>query len=353
MPTPVNYSRLFRNLAHIVALSRDVQVTGVVDSLVTTALTIDPNIHARQPADVVEAVETYFGIRFAEKDLQSSIDRLLRSGRLERTPSGNIVPATQTQAEINQRVKDAHELEDLVRQEWLQSFWEMHPGRDATADKELWACLQAYMARAFERHGAQTTLLLAPSADLPAEIDKTLRTYMKEAIKETCRTVSPELATAAIRQFFVQTSTARSRYIAQLLDGTFSFFAICVDEATSAYLKNAIQPVSIFLDTNFVFGLLKLHDNPLNEVSEELVEAIQAHQFPFKLYYHERTLREFQNAIQNIRERLLSYAWTQEVSRVAIRTRSLSTIELRYHEANARNPVDARASNHISTWRNS
>src|SRR5207248_2709654 len=65
--------------------------------------------------------------------------------------------------------------------------------------------------------------------------------------------------------------------------------------------------------------------------------------FPFRLYYHERTLREFQNAIQNIRDRLLSYAWTQEVSRAAIRTRSLSMIELRYHEANARQPVDARA----------
>jgi hypothetical protein len=327
----------------MVALSRDVQVSGVVDSLVTTALTIDPNIRARHAAEVVEAVETYFGIKFTEKDLQSSIDRLLRTGRVQRTPAGVLAPAPQTQAEIKQRVQDAHQLEEAVRKEWLQSFWEEHPGRDAVADKELWACLQACMARAFERHGAQTTLLLAPSAELPAEIDKTLRTYMKEAVADTCRTVSPELARTAIRQFFVETTVARSRYIAQLLDGTFSFFAICVDEVTSAYLKTAIQPVSIFLDTNFVFGLLKLHDNPLNEVSEELVEAIREHQFPFKLYYHEHTLREFQNAIYNIRERLLSYAWTQELSRAAIRTRSLSTIELRYHEANARNPVDARA----------
>jgi hypothetical protein len=343
MPTPVNYSRLFRNLAHIVALSRDVQVTGVVDSLVSTALTLNPNIRARLPGDLVDAVETYFGIKFAEKDLQSSSDRLLRTGRLQRTSSGALVPSPQTQAEISQRVHDAHQLEELVRQEWLESFWKTHPGRDATADNELWACLQSYMARAFERHGAQTTLLLAPSAHLPADIDKTLRTYMREATSATCRTVSQQLAREAIRQFFVETTPARSRYIAQLLDGTFSFFAICVDEVTSAYLKTAIQPVSIFLDTNFVFGLLKLHDNPLNEVSEELVEAIREHQFPFKLYYHERTLREFQNAIYNIRERLLSYAWTQELSRAAIRTRSLSTIELRYHEANAHNPVDARA----------
>ena len=40
---------------------------------------------------------------------------------------------------------------------------------------------------------------------------------------------------------------------------------------------------------------------------------------------------------------MLSYAWTQELSRAAIRTRVLSTIEERYHEANAKSPVDARA----------
>ena len=40
MPTPENYARLFRNLAHMVALSQEEKVVGVVDSLVTTALTI-------------------------------------------------------------------------------------------------------------------------------------------------------------------------------------------------------------------------------------------------------------------------------------------------------------------------
>ena len=286
MPVPENYSRLFRNLAHMVALSRDVQVNGVVDSLVTTVLAIDLMLEASQPSHVVEAVDTYFGLRFAEKDLQSSIDRLLRNGRVQRSPTGILIPAAETRAEIDQRVQEAHTLEREVKNEWLNSFWRETP-RDPAVDEELWACLRAYMARAFERHGAQTTLLLAPAANLPADLDKTLSAYVKEAIAEVCRLAPPEAAKASIREFFVQSTPLRSRYIAQLLDGTFSFFAICVDELTSSYLRRAIQPVSIFLDTNFVFGLLKLHDNPLNEVSEELVEAIRAHQFPFKLYYHE------------------------------------------------------------------
>lgn len=198
------------------------------------------------------------------------------------------------------------------------------------------------MAQAFRRHGAETTLLLNPSGALSVELDRSLTFYQKEAYKTCCSQVSEELASTAIRTFFTETTAARSRYIAQLLDGTFSFYAVCVDETTSTYLKTAIKPVAIFLDTNFMFGLLRLHDNPLNQVSEELVEAIQRHHFPFKLYYHERTLEEFQAALNRIRDRLLGYNWTQNLSRAAIRTRDLTTIEQRYHEANARRPVDAR-----------
>jgi hypothetical protein len=40
---------------------------------------------------------------------------------------------------------------------------------------------------------------------------------------------------------------------------------------------------------------------------------------------------------------MLNFRWTQDLSRAALRVRSLSIIELRYHEANAVRPVDARA----------
>ncbi len=343
MPTPENYGRLFRNLAHMVALSQEQKVAGVVDSLVATALTIDPTIPATSSTVIVEAIDAYFGLKFQEKDLQSSVDRLLRVGRLQRNPAGKLVPSAQTRAEIDSRVQDAHELEKTVRKEWLDAFWKDRSGRNAESDEELWNCLRAYMARAFERHGAETTLLLDPTAKLPSEIDESLASYLKHAIETNCRHVDPKTVKAAVREFFVHSTPARSRYIAQLLDGTFSFFAICVDEPTSVYLKRAIQPVSIFLDTNFVFGLLKLHDNPMNEVSEELVQAIKSQNFPFKLFYHERTLQEFQSAIRNIRYRMLNFRWTQDLSRAALRVRSLSIIELRYHEANAVRPVDARA----------
>jgi hypothetical protein len=342
MAVPENYARLFRNLAHMVALSQEGKTNAVVENLVVTVLTLDSALHAKKPADVVAAIELYFGLKFLDKDLQSAIDRLLTASRVLRTPAGELVPSVEARADVNSRVTDAQALETEVRREWLDSLRDYQSQRNPSKDEQLWACLRSYMAKAFERHGAQTTLLLNPDESLSIELDKSLGSYMKEAIAKSCLSVPAPIAQNAIRDFFIDSTPLRSRYIAQLLDGTFSFYAVCVDEVTSAYLRTAIQPVSIFLDTNFVFGLLKLHENPLNEVSEELVAAIQTNQFPFKLYYHERTLDEFYSALSHIRERLISYKWTTELSRAAVRTRSLGLIEHRYHEANSVRPTDPR-----------
>jgi hypothetical protein len=287
-------------------------------------------------------VDGYFGLRFTERDIDASITRALSRGRLIRGRTGEIIATERSRADIGERIERTNELEARVREEWLESLAKQGKGRDARIDEELWNCLRSYMAKAFQRHGAETTMLLKPPDEASKAVDRTLMSYQKEAFKECCAHTPEDLATNAIRKFFVESTPSRARYVAQLLDGTFSFYAVCVDEATSNYLKSAIKPVAIFLDTNFMFGLLKLHDNPLNQVSEELVEAIQQHQFPFKLYYHERTLEEFQAALKRIRDRLVGYHWTQSLSRAAINTRNLSTIEQRYHEANATRSVDAR-----------
>ena len=326
----------------MLALSKDGKVAAVVENLVVTALALDKAPHAKRTVDVAEIIESYFGLKFIEKDLQSAIDRLLATSKLLRAPTGELIPAPQVRADIDSRVHDAQALEARVREEWLNSLSDYQTQRNASTDDELWACLRSYMAKAFEHHGAQTTMLLDPRIVLSTELDKSLAMYLKEAVVAACKLVSESTAKSAIRQFFLDSTPSRSRYIAQLLDGTFSFYAICVDEVTSTFLKGAIQPVSIFLDTNFVFGLLKLHENPMNEVSEELVAAIQTNQFPFKLYYHERTLGEFHSALNQIRQRMVSFNWSQELSRAAVRTRRLGLIETRFHEANSARLTDPR-----------
>src|SRR2546423_12261907 len=139
--TPHDYSRLFRNLAHMVALSQEGKVAGVVDNLVVTAVCIDPADQVIDTQQVVEMIDAYFGLRFINRDIQSAIDRALGHGRLLRGPGGNLIPSPAARAEISDRVQKAQELETEVREEWLSSLTGYKDARNQAKDRELWECL--------------------------------------------------------------------------------------------------------------------------------------------------------------------------------------------------------------------
>jgi hypothetical protein len=142
-----------------------------------------------------------------------------------------------------------------------------------------------------------------------------------------------------VRRFFSDTTPSRTAYLAQLLNATFTFFALTVDEIASQYLRSKLKPLSIFLDTNFIFGLLNLHVNPLEDVSAELISLIREHNLPFKLYYHTETLAEIRRTLDATHDFMRQFRYSQAVSRAAVSTGRVSGVELRYHEVNCKSPA--------------
>lgn len=105
-------------------------------------------------------------------------------------------------------------------------------------------------------------------------------------------------------------------------------------------LRSNLKELTLFLDTNFLFGILDLHANPLVDVSQELLRVTLTHHLPFKLRYHEATEREMLRTIHGISSDLKGRHWPQAVSRAAAASRNVSGIERRFHEENARRAVD-------------
>jgi len=79
------------------------------------------------------------------------------------------------------------------------------------------------------------------------------------------------------------------------------------------------------------------------QVSRELVDVIKANGFPFTLYYHEETLREYKRTIYAIGDYLRDRQWQQAISRAAISTVGVSGLERRFHELNAQSLTDPNA----------
>jgi hypothetical protein len=147
----------------------------------------------------------------------------------------------------------------------------------------------------------------------------------------------------AVRDFFNTTTLDRTRYLAQLLDGTFTFFALSADDATSGFLRNSLPDLKLFLDTNFIFGLVGVNDDELNTIARELIEFIQVNGFPFVLYYHEKTLEEAERTLGAIGARLKSRIWPRAISAAAVQAGAGSAVELTYHRLNAKQGMDPDA----------
>lgn len=341
MDRGLDYSKVFNRLSHMVVLRAGGKTEGAVDGLVTAVLATDTGLRSRTPGDLGGAIRAYFGLSLQDHLVQDSVERLHKQGVLlvDRT-TGTYGLSADCIARIAARVRDASELELEVRNEWLSSLEETHGTLTQASRDELWSCLRVYMARAFQRHGAETVQLLAPAIRAERQDTKTLSEFLDQAVRANCRTVSKQLAADAVGSFFVAPTPARTTYLSQLLDGTFTFFALSVDEATSAYLRRRVPPLSLFLDTNFIFGILDLHSHQLSEVSRQLIEVIKANKLPFKLYYHEATLGELRDTIYAIADRLKDRRWSQAMSRAVVRSGQFSGLELQYHSRNAEIPID-------------
>jgi hypothetical protein len=348
-PTPVqlggdiDYHRAFNHLCHVLSLSRTGKPKPALDGMVLTACVLAGG-KVDGAAGVDEALQVFFGLPVPAADLSASIERLCAAGKLLPARAGGaLTVAPADQAEVQERIDAGNALEQEVRDEWIAGLTK--GGLDVGNGDDLWRCLRRYMARVFQQHGALSVELLAPDAGAaPAEVDS-LEAALEAALAEQpC--ADDRLARVAIKAFFEAPTRARTRYLAQLLDNTFTFFAVSFHEAAAQYMRATLPPLTLFFDTNFVFGLLELHDNSLGDAARDLLAFISENDFRFKLYVHQETLSEIERTISGIGRRLLGRRWPQEISRAAVSERrilgALSGVEYRYHKLNAQQPVDPK-----------
>jgi len=327
-------------MCHLVALKKDGKLQAAIDSLVLTTLVLDRKLNPRSAEDIAESIDIQFqkAISLSYADIRKSVKRHLEVENL--VQSGDMLTiAPEVRAEVEERIENTRNLETTVKEKWLNSLSGQFDSIDGDWQTEIWDCLQTYMAKTFHQHGARTIQLLQPDTALSTDDTKTLEIHFKDAHSDTCVNVPIELSREAIQLFFQNADSSRTRYTVQLLDGTFTFFVLNVDEEVSKYLLDNVPEVSILMDSNFLFGLLGLHDNRLNDVSDELIEAINSNRFPFKLYYHVKTLEEMQRTVGYYGDKIRSQTWRPSISRRALQLPHLSGIERKYHEKNAETSV--------------
>ncbi len=327
------------------ALSQTVDTKAVLDNLIVSAITFDRQTNAISFNEIKDAVEVYFSTEITEQDLTDAVNRLIKANKLSIVSEGIFRLQNKIAVHVNNRVSESKALEEQVKQEWFDDVSKVAQKYAITSafdSEHLWVILQNYLAKSFYRHGAQTTQIFDPTFNLGNDISKNLSTLLEEAIKESGSPLPREFVRECIREFLGTQSPNKVAYLAELLDGTFTFFALNVDDSISNYLSGAFKPLTVFLDTNFIFGILHLHNNPLVEISHELIDIISQNFPQISLVYHVATVDEMQRTIAALGEQLTTHKWNPALSRAGLRSNQLTGLPLKYHEENANAPIEPK-----------
>jgi len=334
-----NFSLAFQQMANFVAIAKTRNSAEVLDELIQQCFVVLPQEPFTSVADITEGIYVIFGIKLGEKNVSLSIKRLFEKQNLVALPGGQIGLSPTVRNNLEIRISEAKNLEEDVKKTWLSQVF----SKDSTLDPEkLWATLKAYLSQAFRRHGIQVIALLDSTAEVAKDEVDSLSQTLEAVIKKKFDWKHYNSVHDAISSFFVKVREDRNRaeYISQLADGAFNYYSLTVSPEVCEKLRGKLNPLMLFLDTNFLFGILNLHFNPQLDVSTELIQVIKKFKLPFKLYYHDATSHETSSTISCIGEELSKKKWSTQISRAVVRSNVFSGIELRYHQKNAEQRIE-------------
>lgn len=338
-PNGQDFSLAFQQMANFLAIAKTKRMTEVLDELVKQCFVILPDEPLSSAASVAKALRDLFGICLVERDVGQSLVRLVKAGDLQELPGDQLGLTDESKHKLQGRIDSARQLEEEVRQAWLSQVRERFSSLDGD---RLWSGLKAYLAQAFRKHGIQAVALLDPAVESPSNHVTSLSAILDAAICQNFDAPQREDARLAVSSFIgtVGADRRRAEYVSQLADCAFNYFSLSVAPEVSAQLRGKLQPLTLFLDTNFLFGVLNLHVNPQVEVSAELIDAVNRFKLPFRLRYHDATTREMTNTLYHFGGELRRRQWSQALSRAAVASGRFSGIELRYHQQNAQMKVE-------------
>lgn len=329
---------VLQQMCNYVAIAETNSPSETLDQLILHALVTFEEDKVSSVQEVANILKHVFGVDVPEHQIQESLDQLVTTGQVSKPMGTSYILTADARSRVKARIGRSTELQDKVKEQWLSEMTDRHPVLDRN---KMWLSLQTYLAKAFLRHGIQVAVLLDPLIDLPREYNVSLSSLLAETVEAEFDTAQQELARRVISDFLasVGKNSERAQFIAECADGAANYFSLAVTPDVAEKFRQKLNPLLLFCDTNFLFGILDLHAHALVEVSNHLLEVIEEHKLPLDPKYHAATLRELQASISHYADLLRRHTWPQPVSRAAATSRYISGVELKYHQKNAESGV--------------
>jgi hypothetical protein len=292
-------SALFR-LAQFDPTVQDCQGSHAVDYITLHALACFGMMPAK-PAEVSKAIHDIFGIRFEPAEVEGAARRLETKGLASVEDTGRHMPVLLritpgAAGDVDKSLAEMQNLESRVMTEWkecLKAQYRDVPEIAGDID-HIERCLQMFTARMLAKHGIQCTVLLYPE-ELKSQ------TWL-DAIKQDIMADLPKVSTLIdaavlieVPAFFRSTDPSRVKYVNSLLNSSYFWHMIQVDDTCSRLLTRVTTHQELYLDVNVLYSLSGLHGEHMLSAAHSAVSL--AKNVGYVLAVTTKSIDEFQSSL--------------------------------------------------------
>jgi hypothetical protein len=281
--------------------------------------------------------ESITEVEILNTEIQSVLDVLIQTKKIEPNRFDNSL--IMREEEINRLEDDTNKwlkLEEDVKKEWIDYIGSKYQITDTAEPNFMWQQLaEQFLPRVLLKHGAETTRIIYKSEELPGTIFP-LTSILEESIKPLPERLQ-QIAQIEFPLFFNPSLDNRRKYLTGILSCAFDQYSIAIPKDCLADIYSTTNFVlTLFLDTNFIFSLLELHEHHLNEAVRELwialnkISAMTKGRITIKLRYTPDTEHEFIKVLEGYTEYFGHSVPSKSVAKAAIKSKQIQTLHITY-----------------------
>lgn len=251
---------------------------------------------AKTPLTISElnrALQTELGLRLPEDILSRQLDNLSSLGAVVRLPGPNFKLTEQAFQELSAANTAAQAEQEACQAAFFDSCAKNAPEVDAT---KAWQKFTKALNNAIHVTGANLYHLLA-DGNLQRDVD-----WLSEFIDKFAAEQREGLR-VVLKEFFAPDNHVCRQQVLRYLTAHFFAEATQLRPETLNVIDNdrKTRSIKVVLDTNFIFSVLQLHDNPADEAALSLIDLAQkSHgKLDIKLYVLPSTLDEAKAVLVN------------------------------------------------------
>ena len=301
------------NLVQHVELNKIGWWDSVIQRLILATLWMDGKVDSMSVDDLVRALKSHFDLDLGIR-INSVLEQISSTGNILKLSDGRIKLSEVCLKSIN---SDVHEAEEIIERAKKAFIDTLTCNELTSAEKEqIWVDFNDSFLRPFIRNiGANIyELLNVRSANLDQSLLDTFLDHYRPEQRDY-------LFNSA--QLFLTSMDQNVRsYILRSLNTHFCVEACGLDQKTIRSLQNSIsqaKTVTLFIDTNFLFSILELHENPSNAAALGLIEIIKnlSKGLNIKLFVTNPTLDEARAVLRGTIDSLNGSRITPNMAEVA------------------------------------